>query len=300
MSSSPRVRPLFDTRFELSEGPCWHAPSRTLLWVDILGHTLHRARPFDVASKFETFEMKEPIGTVAPCKNSNSTVVVALKSGIFTFDLEGARRLACLGKPEEHLPNNRFNDGKCDPQGRFWAGTMSMLLSGATSQEPGAGSVYCIDSTLTKKIEKVTISNGLAWSSQCDKMFYIDTVEHAVRVYDFDASTGSISHRREAFKTLKNPDGMAIDSDNRLWVAHFGESCVIRYDPETGKQLLRIDLPCSQVTCPTFGGDDLRTLFITTARVGVSSEKEPLAGSIFVCDELSGVTGGKTFEFAFL
>jgi len=208
------------------------------------------------------------------------------------------KKLQRLANPEDHLPNNRFNDGKCDPQGRFWAGTMSMLEESGVSKEPKAGSLYCLDSNfkLTKKIEGVTISNGMAWSSSHDKMFYIDTPDHAVRIYDFDASTGDISNEKFAFKTVvKNPDGMTIDADNKLWVAHWGGSCVIRYDPETGVELLRVKLPCSQVSCPVFGGEDLKTLYITTASVRVA-EKEHEAGNLFCCYNL-GIQGVPTFPF---
>jgi len=150
MSSTVDAQLLFNSNCVLGEGPCWQTQTQSLFWVDILGKKLFKSKPFK-DSTYEQFEMDQQIGTVAPCAKDNSTMIVALQKGIYSYNLN-SKESKCIANPEEHLPNNRFNDGKCDPQGRFWAGTMSMLLdSSGASQEPLAGSVYCIDSDFSIK-----------------------------------------------------------------------------------------------------------------------------------------------------
>jgi len=198
---------------------------------------------------------------------------------------------------ENHLPNNRFNDGKCDPQGRFWAGTMSL------NEEPNAGSLYAFENNIVqKKIENVTISNGLAWSIDHKTMYYIDTPTFEVVAYKFEKKTGCISDRQVALKIPIEdgfPDGMTIDDEGMLWIAHWDGWQVTRWNPNTGKKLLCIKLPASKITSCTFGGKDLTDLFITSAYVGLSVDElkaQPLAGSLFVIRNC-GFKGELPFDF---
>jgi sugar lactone lactonase YvrE len=204
-----------------------------------------------------------------------------------------------IADPEAHLPGNRFNDGKCDPAGRFWAGTMRIA-----EDQVGAGSLYCLDRDLTvrKMWEGITIANGIAWSSDAKTMYYIDTPTCAVAAFDYDLATGSIANRREIIRTPKEagfPDGMTIDAEGMLWVAYWQGWRVVRWDPSTGEMLATVELPVERVTAPWFGGPNLDELYITTARIGLSDEaraQQPLAGSLFRARV--GVAGLPAFEFA--
>ena len=203
-----------------------------------------------------------------------------------------------LANPEQHLPGNRFNDGRCDPAGRFWAGTMAL------SEEEGAGNVYMMDQDghVSTKIKDVTISNGLAWSADKKTLYYIDTPTHEIVAFDFDLTSGKISNKRAVIKIAKeegSPDGMTIDSEDMLWIAHWGGWQVTRWDPRTGRQLNRIALPVSKVTSCTFGGDTLEDLYITTASVDLTEQEmkeQPLAGALFVVHN-SGVKGRPSIEY---
>jgi sugar lactone lactonase YvrE len=203
-----------------------------------------------------------------------------------------------IANPEGHLPNNRFNDGKCDPAGRFWAGTMSI------NEEPNTGNVYMlgVDLSFEKKISGVSISNGMAWSADQRTFYYIDTPSFEVAAYSYDKTTGNISNKTTIMKILKeegNPDGMTIDNEGMLWIAHWDGWQITRRDPQTGEKLLQISLPVSRVTSCCFGGENFADLYITSAREGLSDEdlqKQPLAGSLFVIRNC-GYKGIPGFEF---
>jgi sugar lactone lactonase YvrE len=199
---------------------------------------------------------------------------------------------------EEDLDTNRFNDGKVDPNGRFWAGTMDK------AEKTASGSLYCLfpDLSVKKRETSITVSNGLTWSIDKRTMYYIDSPTQKVFAYDYDDSTGEISNKRVVFSINDNsfPDGMTVDEEGMLWVALWDGSSVIRFDPTNGSLLQRIAFPTSRVTSCCWGGEDLDTLYVTTARVGLAAEqlrKEPTAGGLFAVKHL-GVKGTPTFEFA--
>ncbi len=261
----------------LGEGAVWHPLEEVLYWVDITGEKLHRYDP--VKKENKSYPMGSMIGTVVPAVGGFS-VLVALETGIHGMSSGGV--LHKLTDFPKEMENNRFNDGKCDPAGRFWVGTMNK--KGAKN----AGNLYVFDGQqLTVKQSEVTVSNGIVWSADKKTMYYIDTPEYAVFAYDYNVSTGEISNRRVAVqvpKELGAPDGMTIDAEGMLWVAHWGGSAVIQWNPKTGDKLRVIDVPAPHVTSCAFGGADLKTLFITTAREGLSDEqlqKYPLSGSLF-------------------
>ena len=201
-----------------------------------------------------------------------------------------------LADPEASMRGkNRFNDGKCDPAGRFWAGTISMI------KDTGSANLYCLDTdgSLSLKVSGVTNSNGICWSADATKMFYIDTPTQNVRAYDYDLESGTISDARVVVDTAahgynSSPDGMTIDADGMLWVAFCHGACVVRFDPRTNKELQRVDLPCIETTACTFGGENLDRLFVTT---GIKADlNEPDAGKVFVIDGL-GIKGVPAFAF---
>ena len=221
------------------------------------------------------------VGAVAVCADGN--LLAALKTGLAKID-RYTHEISTFMHPEPHLPGNRFNDGKCDPAGRFWIGTM------AINETANAGSLYMLDANhhISKKIEGTTISNGMAWSADNKIFYYIDTPTRAIVAYDFDNNDGSISNKRTAFNIAEDdgyPDGMTIDAEGMLWVAHWGGWQVSRWNPITGEKLFTLPMPVANVSSCTFGGEDLQDLYITSARKDLSPdelEKQPLAGCLFV------------------
>lgn len=277
---------VFDAKAQLGEGALWDSRTQRLLWVDILGQRFWRHDP--VTGQNESFETGQLTGTIVLRRNGG--VLLALHRGIGTYDLT-TRKLTMLCDPE-NKPEVRFNDGKCDPAGRFWAGTMPVEGTAPV------GSLFCLypDGRVERTVTGIGCSNGIVWSLDATTMYYIDTALQRVDAFDFDNATGRISNRRVAFsipKELGYPDGSTLDAEGMLWIAHWGGACVTRWDPRTGKHLATIQLPVSQVTSVAFGGPRLDQLYITTARVG--RDTEPQAGGLF-CVE-TGIQGIPACEF---
>jgi sugar lactone lactonase YvrE len=280
-----------DAKATLGEGPCWDSRARLLYWVDIEEGKLHA---YDPASREDrAASIHQPIGAAVVRRSGG--LLLALRDGFFGFDPVTE---ACLPlvNPEAHLPDNRFNDGKCDPAGRFWAGTMG--------KAPNRGSLYCLDTDLAvhKRVEGVSISNGLAWSPNERVLYYVDSRTRVVDAFDYDKATGEIGGRRVVVRIPEGmglPDGMSIDEAGMLWVALWDGARVARFDPASGALLDEIRLPVTRPTSCAFGGANRDELFITSARSGldeVALAQQPLAGGIFKCKP--GVRGGPAWEFA--
>jgi sugar lactone lactonase YvrE len=276
----------------LGEGPLWCQLTNSLYWVDILESKVHRFDPAAGANR--TWAVPEHVGTVVT--RAKGGLTLALRGG-FAHLNTGDGAITRLAQPAADKPHLRFNDGKCDPAGRFWAGTL------AYDEKPNQGSLYRLDPSgaITVMLEQVSISNGLAWDLARSRFYYIDSPTRTVAAFHYDHASGAITNRRVAVQATPEdgwPDGMAIDVEGKLWVAHWGGSQVIRWDPETGKALARIRTPASQPSACAFGGPRLDRLYITSARVGMKPEqlaKEP-AGSLFVADP--GIAGVAFAPFA--
>ncbi len=262
----------------LGEGPVWHYGVQVFYWIDISGKKLHR---LDLsAGNDQSFDMDSMIGAVLPVEAGG--VVVALETGIFRFEAPDQFKLLAE-YPSDAAPNTRFNDGKCDPSGRLWIGTMDK------NAKPHQGKLYRMDQgKLVAVLENISISNGLGWSPEGQTMYYIDTFEQAVYAFDFDVTHGEISNKRIIItipESMGSPDGMTIDSTGKLWIALWGGSGVACLDPLTGQLLRRIEVPALNVTSCEFGGPDLKTLVITTAREELSEvqlQQYPLSGQVFI------------------
>uniref|UniRef100_UPI003216D44B SMP-30/gluconolactonase/LRE family protein n=1 Tax=uncultured Draconibacterium sp. TaxID=1573823 RepID=UPI003216D44B len=290
---SEKVELVIDSKSELGEGAIWNYKTGELVWINIKGKILNFYNP-NTANNKEMYT-GQLIGTVVPTESGN--VLVALQNGIYSLDIKtGSKKL--LVDPEEDLPDNRFNDGKCDPSGRFWAGTMS------TTGEKDAGALYRLnpDTTINKMVENVSISNGIVWSYDKTKMYYIDTPTQKVMGYDYNNETGEINNPKTAVEVpseMGAPDGMTIDEDGNLWVALWGGAAVGCWNPENGELIRTVDVPAKNVTSCAFGDNDLGTLYITTARQNTSEEeldKYPNAGGVF--KTRPGVKGVEAFFFA--
>lgn len=278
----------------LGEGPVWDACRQCLWWVDIEPGLVHRYMPS--TGQYRMLPAGDRCSSLVLCTSGN--LMLTLKDGFAELDpVSGAK--SYLARVEADLPENRFNDGKCDPAGRFWAGTMD-YRNGVT----GAGKLYMLnhDRSVEARLSGITCSNGMAWSADHTVFYYIDTPSREVAAYRYDRATGNIYDKRVAVHIPADqglPDGMTIDSEGMLWVALWGGSAVARYDPYSGKRMAVIELPVSNVTSCTFGGEHLEDLYITTARSGLSAHElsqQPLAGAVFVCRSV-GVRGEPAIPF---
>jgi sugar lactone lactonase YvrE len=276
---------------QLGEGPFWDELRGELLRVDISRGLVHGWNP----STGDTWrrECDGEVGAAVP-RAGGEGLVMAVGRRILLDDGEGVQVLASV---EEDRPGNRFNDCKCDPAGRLWAGTMS----GESS--PGGGSLYRLapGQEIERVVPGTTISNGLGWSPEGDLMYFIDSPTQRVDVFDYDAASGQISGRR-AFAEIDPadglPDGMAVDSEGGVWVCLFGGGAVRRYS-DAGALEANVPLPVTNPTSPVFGGPGLRTLYVTSARHRLSEEQlaaEPPAGAVLAL--APGVAGRPGNRFA--
>ncbi len=277
----------------LGEGPVWDFRKKTICWVDILNGQIHE---YDSSENLHrVITVNQMIGAMAVCKNGH--FIAALKNG-FGFVDRDSGAVSMISNPEPDLPGNRFNDGKCGPDGRFWAGTMSH------TDEPEKGSFYLLDKDLsvTKKMERVSISNGMSWSLDHSVFYYIDTPTFTVAAFDFDKVNAKIKNKRVAIHIPEkegSPDGMTIDREGMLWIAHWDGWQITRWNPLSGKKILSIPFPVARVTSCCFGGENLQDLYITSAKTGLTAfqlQEQPLAGCLFIIRNI-GCQGLPLFEF---
>lgn len=275
---APKVALEYKINAQLGEGALWNYKTQKLYWVDILGKSVNIYNPD--TEQNTVLATPSRVGTVVPY--SPRQAVIALEDGIYKINLKSAE-LELISDVEANMPENRFNDGKCDPLGNFWVGSMHLAES-----EPAA-SLYRINAQgeAVKQLDSITISNGIVWDRKATTMYYIDTPTGVIRAFDFDSKTGAISNSRIAVKVNPEdgyPDGMAIDRNNNLWVGLWNGNAVAQYNSKTGKLMQKIAVPAHNVTSCAFGGPNLDILYITTASVDMTeAEKQqfPLAGSIF-------------------
>ncbi|MFP7736644.1 SMP-30/gluconolactonase/LRE family protein [Priestia aryabhattai] len=286
------IQLVLNTKAELGEGPSWDSRRKVLYWVDITRQKLHLYNPTDKAHT--TFDTGQYIGSVVPRKLGG--IVMTLKHGFYAYEFE-TKNMELIGTVELDKPNNRFNDGKCDAAGRFWAGTMGH------DSRPNVGALYCLDTdwSIKKVLDNIGISNGIAWNPDNSIMYYIDSLTNKVMAYDYDLTTATISNPRVAVSiphSFAFPDGMTSDEEGMLWVAIWNGSAVTRWNPKTGKLLETVHVPATRTTSCVFGGDDLQDLYITSARIGLEEKilaKEPYAGGLFVVN--TKVRGLPTYAF---
>jgi sugar lactone lactonase YvrE len=252
-----QVECVVDAKQELGEGPVWCTQENALFWVDIRGPRIHKYHPS--SGQTEAWTLPSAIGSFA--LRDGTGMLLALKSGLHGFD-RATGALDFIADPEADRPKNRFNDGKCDRQGRFWVGTMR------DDERKPSGALYRVNSDLScqRMQDGLTIPNSLAWSPDGRTMYFTDTTDGRILV-------SAVGH----------PDGSTVDEAGGLWNARYSGSSVVRFTPD-GRVDRVVELPVSQVTCCAFGGAALDTLFITTATQRMSAEAraaEPLAGGLF-------------------
>jgi sugar lactone lactonase YvrE len=268
----------------LGESPLWHPVEQVLYYCDIPGRTLNRFDPRTADSRHWSFDTN--VACCAPMLDGG--LLLAMRDGLFKFDPRTGQRKHLLDAPYDPA-TERFNDGKCDPQGRFWVGTIY------EPRDPALAVLYCYTKgALTKKADGITVSNGLAWSPNGRTQYWSDTKAHAVYAFDFDPATGDL-HQRRSFASFApkvagapldeyggRPDGAAVDAEGCYWVAMFEGQRVLRLSPQ-GELLREVRLPVRCPTMPCFGGADLKTLYITTASEGRPADElavQPWAGCV--------------------
>ena len=270
------------------EGPCWLARTGELAWVDMLaGRVLATSL---ARGTTQVIDIPGPVAAIVRPRAAGG-LIVATETGIVLLDDHELATPLCEIVTE---PGIRMNDGGCDPQGRFWCGSM------AYDETPGAGSLYRVeaDGSFATALTGVTISNGLDWSDDGSTAFYIDSAPGRIDTFAFDGATGELSERTsfaDIESSLGLPDGLTIDAEGGVWVALWDGGAVRRYAPD-GTLDAVVPLPCGRVTACAFGGDDLDELFITTSRLGLPPGADPSGGALFRCRP--GVRGRPVREFA--
>ena len=257
----------------VGEGPFWH--DGRFYWVDILGSSLYSCDSTGANTTIRS--VPSHLGAAAPWGEG---FIAATRQGVGILSAEG--NFTLLADSPKLAANRRCNDGKLDPAGRFWFGTNDYEF------KPGAGALYRVspDGSVKEISTGLILPNGLAWDGPAERFYFIDTFTHRVDVFDFDLASGDVANRRVAFEVPREfglPDGMTYDRLGRLWVAFWGGSRVVAFDPGSGRPVGQVRAP-TRLTSSCCLGPDGNTLYITTARNTLSDEvlrQEPLAGSVF-------------------
>lgn len=290
---SPYIACVARTACRLGEGPCWDHESGSLYWVDIKACTLHR---YGVAGgEVQHWFLPEPVGAVV--SRIQGGLLLALRRGFATFDPQTGA-LHRLFDPEPESPQNRLNDGKCDALGRFWVGSMH-----DPEQQP-TGHLYRLDPDLRLRCFPMgfVVTNGPCWSGDGRTFYFNDSVQRRIYAFAFDLAKGQLGPRRlfaQVPPDAGHPDGQCVDAEDCLWTAHWNGGRVTRYRPD-GTVDRVVALPTPLVTSCCFGGQDLSTLYVTTARAGLTPaalDAAPLSGGLFAITGL-GVKGRASARFA--
>lgn len=284
--AEPGLRVVIASQNQIGESPIWSVSDNSLYWVDVEGESIQRWREPD--RSVQRWDIGDAIGCIGLRRRGG--LVGARRTGFFFLDV-AAGKITPISDPEADLPDNRFNDGKVDRRGRFWAGTRNFR-----DTEMASGALYRLDPDLSirRMEEGLLCPNGMAWSLDDRRMYLCDTWARRIFVYDFDAEDGVLRNRRLFAELTENegfPDGLTVDADGCIWNAHYNGWRITRYAPD-GKVDRIIRMPVQHVTSLTFGGPGLDTLYVTSAHLRLSEEERNRqldAGHVFACEP--GVRG---------
>ncbi len=278
------------------EGPAWDAHAQLLYWLDIPRATVFIYDPADGNNRtIDLSDRFESIGSLAPCKKGG--LLLAPERKIAHLDLR-TERVQVLLELEQDQPGNRFNDGKCDPHGRFLVGSMAKNQDGRPH-----GALYCIDTDLSvhKLRADLFISNGLGWSPDYRHFYLADSGSRDVWAYDYDLEDGTIHNQRVAFTLPAGDyvaDGLTVDQEGMIWLALWDGACITRWDPRAGELLETYSFPAKRTTCCVFGGTDMNELYVTSAVEGLTEmdwQHYPHNGALM--RQRMDVCGMPTFQF---
>ncbi|WP_165856293.1 SMP-30/gluconolactonase/LRE family protein [Marinobacter sp. JSM 1782161] len=290
-------KPLLEDRFALGEGPHWDAEHGELLWVDIVGRKAFAHVPASGETRHWSFD--DTVSAIAP--RGNGHYVVAAGRGVYDLDPQDGR-LTVIAEPAEEPAENRTNESRVDPRGRFWMASMQQNIGPNGEHIPvrqSSGLLWCIDTdgSVRQVASGIGISNSLVWSPDETRMYFADTLKGVIWQYDWDADTGAASNRRVFADTegYGNPDGSAMDEEGCLWSARWGAGCLIRYRPD-GEIDRIVEVPARCPSSCVFGGPDRKTLYVTTAYAELDpSERGPCDGALLVAE--TDVVGQRCFTF---
>lgn len=290
MSATPTAECVADVHALLGEGPVWVEREAALYWLDIKGRTIFRLRE---NGQLEQWPTPFRIGSIVP--RASGGFIGGTDEGIAGIDLE-ANRFEILLRPEEHLPDNRFNDGKVDRSGNFWAGTMD------DNERAATGRLYRFDAELRCAVmdDGYKVTNGPAFSPDGATVYHNDSARQVTYRFQL-GDDGSLSGRETFLRFDKEdgyPDGMTVDAENCLWIAFWEGGCIRRFSP-AGERIRHVDMPVSRPTSCAFGGPRLDRLYVTSASIGLSDEQlqlQPNAGGLFMVD--AGVQGIAEIPYA--
>jgi sugar lactone lactonase YvrE len=275
--TAPAVELVLDARADLGEGPRWDSAHQRLLWVDIMRGRVHAFTPATGACR--NVAVHQPVGALVGARDGS--LVLAVAGGFARLDLD-SQKFEMQAAVEADRPQNRMNDGACDGAGRFWAGTMAL------DEGPGAGALYRLDPDLTvhTMLTGVSISNGLDWSLDGRRMYYVDSPTRRIDVFDFDVAKGSIANRRTFVEVPADagvPDGLTVDAAGFVWLTLWGGAALRRYAPDGTLERV-VPLPVTHPTSCAFGGAALDELYVTSARRPLTAEEKARqlqAGGVF-------------------
>lgn len=263
--SQSSAQPVLSARARLGECPVWDAAQQQLYWIDIYNHRVHQFNPATGSDRY--FETGDLVGAIALA--GTERLLLALRDRLAALDTTTGQ-ITSLCSIDFAYPNNRLNDGKCDPQGRFWVGSISDTAGQASLYR------YDLDGSLHLMETGLTISNGLGWSPDGATFYLTDSPQRQIYAYDFEPNSGSISNRRvliDLGEEAVEPDGLTIDQQGNIWSALWDGWRVVCFSAVTGQEILRLELPVQRPTCVTFGGPNLSDLYITSASVGLSQKQ---------------------------
>ena len=280
------IRAISEVTSDLGEGPIWSADTNSVTWTDITQNTFHTA---DIdTGKTMSFGVPSMVGAIAHSKDGG--YIAATQKGFARIGVDGK-----YSPLHSFLPDDmRMNDGKVDPSGRFWAGSMAL------SFEKGRGSLYVLekDNSYRSILDDITLSNGMGWSPDAQYFYYIDSVPGVLKRFDYDLHTGQISNPKDliTFDSSSGiPDGMSMSSDGKIVVALWDGGRIEIYEP-SGEKVSEITLGVSRPTSCTFAGTNKDILIVSTASQGIDRADEPLAGKILAVTG-TGLSGLPTQQY---
>ena len=277
------ISTLYSAQCILGESPLWHPNRNSCFWADIHSGNLYEYNWLTGHTSKQYIAGHLSL----VMQSTGDQLLLAVQGGLMKMDLATGHK-TWLTDLDKHIVTNRCNDGACDTQGRLWVGTMD------TRCADRAGSLYRVDrdGAVKKMIGNLTIPNGLVWSMQNDRMYFIDTPSQNVFSYLFNSRTGDIIFEKIAVQipvTMGMPDGMTIDAEGMLWVAIYNGGCITRWDPRNGQLISKIKLPALHITSCAFAGENLDSLFVTSARENLTAkqlEDYPGSGDVFLISDL--------------